>query len=115
MVACTDYRKEMTQQCLSLIKRHTINYELMIMDNSHDPAFSHPAAMNRAIRAADTDFLVLMDDDVYVEPGWLDGLLACIDEQTAVVVPLHQGKAHFSGVYMADDGELLHIDRKSVV
>lgn len=110
MVACADYRKEMTQNCLSLIKQHTANYELMIIDNASDPDFSYPATMNRAIRAAGTDFLVLMDDDVYVEPGWLDGLLACIDEQTAVVVPLHQGKAHFSGVYMADDGELLHID-----
>lgn len=110
MVACADYRKEMTQRCLSLIKEHTANYELLIMDNADDPVFSHPAAMNRAMRAADTDFLVLMDDDVFVEPGWLDGLLSCIDERTAVVVPLHQGKAHFSGVYMADDGELLHGD-----
>ncbi|MDD2850969.1 MAG: glycosyltransferase [Desulfuromonadaceae bacterium] len=84
------------------------------MDNGNDPNFSHPAEMNSALRAVNTDFMVFMDDDVFVEAGWLDGLLACIDDKSAVVVPVHQGKAHFSGIYMADDGEMFHVDPSEI-
>jgi len=107
-VVCSDLRKEMTRKCLAAIKEHTSNYDLVVLDNANSGEFNHPAEMNRAIGSTTTDFLVLMDDDVFVEQGWLDGLLRCIDDRTAVVAPVHKGKAPFSGAYLMGDGRGTH-------
>lgn len=107
-VVCSDLRKEMTRKCLAAIKEHTSNYDMVVLDNANSSEFNHPAEMNRAIRSTTTDFLVLMDDDVFVEQGWLDGLLKCIDDRTAVVAPVHKGKAPFSGAYLMGDGRGTH-------
>jgi len=110
-VVSGDIRKPYAQRCLALLKEHTANYDLMILDNGGGGDFRHSREMNRAIRPTETDYLVLLDDDVYVEAGWLDGLLACMDEKTAVVAPLHvddSGALSFSGVYLSGDGRGSH-------
>jgi GT2 family glycosyltransferase len=94
------------QKCLSLLKKHTTAFDLIILDNNGGANFNHPLEMNRAIRMAKTDFLVVMDDDVFVEEGWLDGLLKSLDADTGVVGPLHKdkdGKLSHAGVYLMDD------------
>lgn len=51
-------------------------------------------ARNRGIRAASGDVLAFVDDDIVVDPGWLDALTAALDEHpladcvTGLVVPL---------------------------
>ena len=110
-IVSSDIRKEHGQKCLSSIKEHTSNYDLIILDNSADKDFSHPREINRIFRTAQSDFLVIIDDDVFVEPGWLDGLLRCMDDETGVVVPMHKDKngvLSFSGVYLAGDGRGTH-------
>lgn len=107
-VVCSDIRKEMTQRCLESIKKYTQNYDLLVLDNAGSGSFNHPAEMNKVLCSVTTDFLVLMDDDVFVEDGWLDGLLKCIDDKTAVVAPIHRGKAPFSGAYLIGDGRGNH-------
>ena len=45
---------------------------------------------NQLINSIDTDYVVYMDNDVEVEPGWLTHLIACADETGAGVVgPLY--------------------------
>jgi GT2 family glycosyltransferase len=42
-----------------------------------------------AIAAAETEYLVMVDNDVYLRPGWLEAMLRCADEEEAdVVAPL---------------------------
>ena len=106
-VVTSDFRNEHAVQCLSLIKKHTKNYELLILDNSKSKEFSHPREMNKVLRNVETDYLVLMDDDVFVEEEWLEGMIKAVDEETGVVAPLHKdknGMLSFSGAYLAGDG-----------
>lgn len=118
-VVTSDLRREHTRHCLALIKAHTSNYDLLVLDNAGTKEFSHPRLMNQVLRNAETEFVVLMDDDVFVEPGWLDGLLACVDADTGVVAPMHkdkEGAVSFSGLYLAGDGKGTHehtLDRPS--
>jgi GT2 family glycosyltransferase len=101
-----DLYKPHAQKCLSLLKKHTSRFDLVVLDNNGSKDFNHPREMNKAIRTAKTDFLVLMDDDVLVEEGWLDGLLESVDSETAVVSPLHKdkdGNISHSGVYLLGD------------
>ena len=68
--------------------------------------FNHAREMNRLIRVARTDFLVLMDDDVFVEPGWADALLAFVNSRVGVVTPVHYdayGRFNYAGVVMHSD------------
>ena len=105
-VVSADIRGPHAVQCLECIKEHTSNYELVILDNNRGPEFNHPHEMNRVIQTAETDFLVLMDDDILVEAGWLEGLLGAVDETTGVVLPLHKdaaGAMDYAGAYLADD------------
>jgi len=106
-VVTSDVYKPHAQKCLSLLKKHTSHFDLIVFDNNGSKDFNHPREMNRAIRTAQTDFLVLIDDDVLVEQGWLDGLLESIDAETGVVSPLHKdkdGNISHSGVgLMGDD------------
>ena len=62
------------------------------------------ATHNAAIKATTGDFVVLVDNDVIVEPGWLDHLMECAEKSEAgVVSPIvlkgKPGKArvHFAG------------------
>jgi GT2 family glycosyltransferase len=106
-VVTADVHSRMTRRCLQAIKQHTRNYDLVILDNNRGPHFSHPREMNRALQTCRTEFLVLLDDDIFVERGWLEGLLGCLDDETGVVVPVHKGrdgKLSFSGIYFVDDG-----------
>src|SRR5207245_745625 len=105
-VVTADLYKPHAQKCLSLLKKHTSRFDLIVFDNNGSRDFNHPREMNKATRTAKTDFLVLMDDDVLVEEGWLDGLLESVDGETAVVSPLHKdkdGNISHSGVYLLGD------------
>jgi GT2 family glycosyltransferase/Flp pilus assembly protein TadD len=110
-VVTADIRNEVTRQCLARIKAHTSNYDLVILDNARKTDFSHPREMNKVLRNTDTPYVVLMDDDVLVEAGWLEGLHAAMDAETGVVTPLHQDKTgtlSFSGLYLTGDGRGTH-------
>lgn len=105
-VVTSDIYKKHAQKCIAALKRHTSNFDLVILDNNCGPGFVHAREMNKVLRSTTSDFLVLLDDDVMVEAGWLDGLLAAMDDETGVVAPMHKdrkGNLSFSGVYMAGD------------
>lgn len=70
-------------------------------------------ARNRGLAKASTEFVVFIDNDVSVSPGWLDALLDCADATGAAVVgpltcigePLGE-TIHFAGgeVVLTEDG-----------
>lgn len=102
-VVTADLRSSHARRCLSDLKRYTRNFDLVVLDNSRSGDFNHAREMNRLIRMARTDYLVLMDDDVFVEPGWSDALLACINSRVGVVTPVHYdvyGRFNYAGVIM---------------
>lgn len=110
-VVTSDIYREHAQKCLSLLKKHTKDFDLIIMDNNNSKDFNHAREMNKVLRSIETDYLVLMDDDVFVEEGWLDGLIKSFDDDTGVVNPLHRDRAgnlSYSGIYMKGDGRGTH-------
>jgi len=107
-IVCSDIRKDMTKRCIDSVKKYTSNYDLFILDNAGSSNFNHPREINKILHSVTTDFLVIMDDDVFVEDGWLDGLMKCIDDKTAIVAPVHTGKAPFTGAYLMGDDQGTH-------
>ena len=54
-----------------------------------EPLWPHEARA-RIAPAIETDYAVFIDNDVQVEPGWLDALVACADDtQAGIVGPLY--------------------------
>lgn len=66
-------------------------------------------ARNLGFQRVTTPYVVFLDNDVWVEPNWLEALVRCAEEeQAAVVGPLYrQGKPEDREVHMA--GGLAHI------
>lgn len=110
-VVSANIKSPMAQRCIKNIKLYTSNFDLILIDNNKSDNFNHSREMNRLIDICRTDYLVLMDDDVFVENGWLDGLLKCLNTKTALVTPCHQnGKGQFSyaGIIMDPDNSGRH-------
>ena len=105
-VVTADLRSDHARRCIANIKKFTRNYELVIVDNNGVADFNHAREMNWLIDKCRSDYLVLMDDDVFVEPGWADGLLRCITSRVGVVTPVHNdslGRFSYAGVVMYSD------------
>lgn len=66
-------------------------------------------ARNKGMTRVKSRYVVFLDNDVYVEPGWLSALVDCAEEEDAAVVgPLYrQGRPEDREVHMA--GGLAHI------
>jgi ubiquinone/menaquinone biosynthesis C-methylase UbiE len=105
-VVTRDLRSHFARECLERVKSYTEDFDLLVLDNNGSTRFNHPREINRILKSTTSDFVVLMDDDVFVEPGWLTGLLGAMNEKTGVVVPMHKdsrGELSFSGIYLMGD------------
>ncbi len=112
-VVTSGIEKPHAKKCLERIKEHTSDYDLVILDNNNGKGFNHPREMNRILSVTRTDYLVLMDDDVFVEKGWLEGLKKGFaeDKDAGVVVPLHKDKdglLSYAGVYFMGNEYGMH-------
>lgn len=110
-VVTSDLRRGHAARCLARLKQYTSDYDLIILDNNGSRQFNHPREMNKILRAARTDYVVLLDDDVYVTPGWLEALMDSVGPRTGIVTPLHRdrrGQISYSGVYFNGDGQGSH-------
>jgi GT2 family glycosyltransferase/SAM-dependent methyltransferase len=99
------------RRCIDLLKMHTSNFELIVIDNNRSGDFNHSREMNRLLGMCRTDYLVLMDDDVWVTVGWLEGLLGAMGSDVGVVTPLHldrEGSLSYAGVVMRPDSSGHH-------
>jgi GT2 family glycosyltransferase/SAM-dependent methyltransferase len=105
-IVSANLRSDHARTCIDLVKKFTSNFDLVILDNNGRSNFNHPREMNKLLSTCDTDYLVLMDDDVFVEAGWLDGMLRCITPSVGVVTPLHKdrdSRLSYAGVVMRPD------------
>ena len=113
-IVTADMRSDHARKCIELVKASTTGFELILIDNNGDPNFNHSREMNRILSICGTEFLVLMDDDVLVQPGWLEGMLRCMGPGVGVVTPLHRdrrGDLSYAGIVMHPDdtGRHTHI------
>jgi GT2 family glycosyltransferase len=113
-VVSADLRSDHARRCIDQIKAHTADYDLVIIDNNYGPGFNHSREMNRLLDLCRTDYLVLMDDDVFVEAGWVEGLLRAVEPGVGVVSPVHKaqnGKFSYGGVVLQpdDSGHHTHV------
>jgi GT2 family glycosyltransferase len=110
-VVTADLNSPHAKECIDRVKTYTTNYELILLDNNRDPSFNHAREMNRLLSICATDYLLLMDDDVWVGPGWLEGLLRCVTPEVGVVTPLHRdrfGRLSYAGVVLRPDESGYH-------
>lgn len=106
---------EMTIACIRSIYRYSIvvPFEILVMDNGSDPGFVEQLrkafprkrnlkihslhenlgfgpAVNLGIKQSSGEYLMLLNNDTLVTPGWLDNLVAVLDkdQQTGIVSPV---------------------------
>jgi len=115
-IVSADLRSDHARKCVDLVKQHTRNYDLVIVDNNNGAGFNHAREMNRLLEFCRTDYIVLMDDDVFVREGWLEGMLRAMGPEVGVVTPVHydrNGVFSYAGVVMQpdDSGHHMHMLR----
>jgi len=105
-IVSANLRNDHATICIDRVKQYTKNYDLIVLDNNGGPNFNHSREMNRILSICKTDYLLLMDDDVFAEPGWIDGMLRCMNPTVGVVTPLHKdkyGNLSYAGIVMRPD------------
>jgi GT2 family glycosyltransferase len=74
--------------CLAAIALNTpASHQVVLVDNGSPPQ-GFAAPVNAGLRAVDTPYAVVMNDDVEVMEGWWEPLRAALDEGAAVAFPL---------------------------
>jgi len=96
-------QNDMTLECVTAVRQHTTDCEIILVDNGSDPPFTapytgfiettvirnaenrgFPVAINQGIRAAKGDVVILLNNDVVVTPKWADRLVAGLGEYAIV-------------------------------
>jgi hypothetical protein len=73
--------------CLAALAAHTSTpHQVVIVDNGSPPQ-GFTAPVNAGLRAVDTPYAVVMNDDVEVLEGWWEPLRAALDGGAAVAFP----------------------------
>ncbi len=99
---------EYTRKCVQSIQQHTaIPYEIIFTDNAssdgtqkyldglvrQNPNFKlvknkenigFAAGNNQGVKAAESEFVMLLNNDVLVSDGWLEGMLAVLEKDAAI-------------------------------
>lgn len=97
---------DFTHECIYAVLENTKDYELIIVDNGSDPPYKppftgfvqstvlrnnentgFPKAVNQGIAASSGEYIILLNNDVIVTPGWQDKLLDGL-EDFAIVSPM---------------------------
>jgi glycosyltransferase involved in cell wall biosynthesis len=73
------------RQCIERIKAYTVGYTLVVLECASEP----DRLRQRSILSAEcqTDYLVLVEDSVLVEPLWLEELIGGLKPDAAIIRP----------------------------
>ena len=104
-VLSADYNATQARKCVELLRSCTLDFHLILA------GFRAPetagAAMNRILAACATPYLVLMRDDVFVQPGWLEAMLRSIKPGVGVITPVLRdanGRVSNAGIAILPNG-----------
>jgi GT2 family glycosyltransferase len=87
VIPTLDATSARVRACVAAIHAHTdVAHEIVILDNGAPPQ-GFTAPVNAGLRAARGAFMVVMNDDVEVLPGWWAPLRAALQEGAAVAFP----------------------------
>jgi hypothetical protein len=94
VIPTLDVLSERVRRCVEAIRSHTdVDYEIVLADNSAPPqGFTAPA--NAGIRAARGAYVVVMNDDVEVLPGWWPPLRHALEQGAYASFPITQDGFH---------------------
>lgn len=114
VIVTADVNSDIAKRCIESIKKYTKDYELLILDNNYKLNFNHAKEINRALKIANSEYVVLVDDDCLVSEGWLDALLECAkkDEKIGIVgakILKPSGEIDHTGGYILQNGLYGHL------
>ncbi len=94
---------ELTQECITAVRTHTKDYEIILVDNGSNPPYGKPytgfnesilirnetnlgfpVAVNQGIQAAHGEIIVLLNNDCIVTPKWSERLMDHLEEYDIV-------------------------------
>lgn len=104
LISTANINSAHAQRCIFQLKQSTVDYELIIIQKKDGWSFS--SAINSIYRASTKEYILLLNDDCFVEPNTLEQLLAAISDKTTGVVGgklLYQdGKVQHAGGFIAN-------------
>jgi GT2 family glycosyltransferase len=88
VIPTLDATSDRVRACVAAIHRATdVTHEIVIVDNGAPPQ-GFTAPVNAGLRAARAPYLLVLNDDVELLPGWWPPLRATLDAGAAVAFPL---------------------------
>jgi GT2 family glycosyltransferase len=88
VIPTLDATSERIRRCLTAVRSCTeVPHDVVVVDNGA-PAQGFSGPVNAGLRASDSPYVVVMNDDVEVLPGWWEPLRAALDAGAAVTFPL---------------------------
>jgi GT2 family glycosyltransferase len=80
--------------------------EAMTLIHNDSPPHGYTLAANMGMRAATADYVVLLNSDTIVTPGWLERIVACgeSDERIGILGPLSNAASHQSVPRLREGG-----------
>ena len=99
-------RFDLCEQAVSAVK-DTCRAEVVVKRDWHSEGFA--TTCNLGAKEATADVLVFLNDDTIPQPGWLDPLLAVVDDDTIAgsLLVYPDGRVQHSGVFLRRRGGLL--------
>ena len=87
VIPTLDAAGERTRRCIRAAQANTaVDHEIVVIDNGAPPQ-GFTAPVNAGLRAARGRYLLVLNDDVELLPGWWEPLRAALDGGAAVVFP----------------------------
>lgn len=107
VIPTPDAGREMTKRCLDAVERTTRRFaiDLQVVESS-GPEFRFARSINRGLDASpDADAWVLLNDDAWMDDGWLDAMVAAAEAHPRVgivgaVLRFPDGRIQHAGGYL---------------
>ena len=98
IVATPDIMGDVFPRCLANIRQNTeMEYQVVVIETHFiEELYNHARDMDIPLKGAESDYYVIMNDDLYVKEGWLEALIAPTLKDPTVGIT--------GGLYLYPDG-----------